>query len=63
MAVKLLSDDFPYSTPSNQGTWKAQVTWLLSNFGPIGERWEYHVSAFHFKTEKDRLVFQIACGY
>jgi hypothetical protein len=46
---KLLSDE-----------WKARVTWLLKNYGPIGERWDYDCGKFFFKNEKDKLLFLLA---
>jgi hypothetical protein len=42
------------------GRWKERVTWLLENYGPIGERWDYNGGLFFFLTEKDKMIFVVA---
>lgn len=42
------------------GDWKLRVDWLLKNYGPIGERWDYNGGLFFFLTEKDKMIFVVA---
>ncbi len=52
--------DKAFAVKSEHSKWKEEVQWLLENFGPIGERWDYNGGLFLFKNEKDKLIFLVA---
>jgi hypothetical protein len=40
--------------------WHDKVSWLISQRGQIGVGWDYHQGQFYFRTEGDRVLFQLA---
>jgi hypothetical protein len=61
--MALLRDKFKIvirDSDFEHGRWKERVSWLLDNYGPIGERWDYNGGLFWFKTGKDKMLFVVA---
>lgn len=53
-----MNKKFKFTVPAVYNpTWGYKIVWLVDQFGPIGEQWDYSSEMFHFTSDLDKTLY------